>query len=629
MKGRNFLGIRGKMILAIMVVGAIPVVLGLAVSYIRGTAQLREVIGGSFEALALESALNLDGDIQRLIDSDQILAYQATQDPELLSAMKKSASSQGRTRFDWPVPVNKKLVSDILLDSWVTDQRGLKGGTGGTAGSHGVLVDLLRTDGEDGRFILHFSIPISYTPGGKILGWLQRRYDLEKFLADRIESIRFGDTGHVMIIDHRGRIVDCPLLPSGTLISNRDLVNDVSRDKAGWINATSDGHGDATASLIGHAPLKILNRQLMDRRESLYTFVWQDTEEIFAPMRSLQTGVAISGVCALLLLGGLGFYASNRIVDPIRRLSREAGHIAEGDLNRTIDIRTGDEIEELGDQFNNMTTQLRHFVENLEAKVEERTRELRATHAEKDQVVQHLIQAEKAAAIGTMTSGIGHEINNPLYAILGRAEAIESGASEDQFREYGGEIVGFCKHIGEIVKNLAGYVRPDGDSETELVDVNEKISEAASMVNMALLNDHVEIRKQCNAVPRIQARSKEIHQVFFNIIRNAAQAIEDRGTVEIESRLEGDQVKIRIKDNGSGISKENLGKIFDPFFTTKGPDKGEGLGLYIVKQTILKNGGTLNVESKEGVGTAFNLNFPVGETTKKEEAHAEKSLSGG
>jgi len=131
------------------------------------------------------------------------------------------------------------------------------------------------------------------------------------------------------------------------------------------------------------------------------------------------------------------------------------------------------------------------------------------------------------------------------------------------------------------------------------------------MAGRSLLSDHVEIRKNLGTVPNISAKPEEIQQVFFNIIRNGIQAMDGRGVLEISSRQEDSRVRIQVQDRGPGMHKENLGKIFDPFFTTKGPDEGEGLGLYIVQQIVKKYDGTINVESQEGTGTTFTIQFPI------------------
>lgn len=257
------------------------------------------------------------------------------------------------------------------------------------------------------------------------------------------------------------------------------------------------------------------------------------------------------------------------------------------------------------------------FRSSLEEKVEERTRELKDTLAEKDRVVQQLIQAEKMAAIGTMAAGIGHEINNPLYAILGMAEAIRDEKDVSRFHGYGRDIVTHSKRIAEIVRNLSGYVHPVEEHALEAVDVNEKLSEAVSMVRRSLLNDYVEIKENLMPVPGIKAKPEEVQQAFFNIIRNGVQAIRGKGTLEITSRQEDDRVSIRIRDTGVGIPEEHLGKILDPFFTTKSPDEGEGLGLFVVQQIVNKYAGTISFESQKGKGTVCTVEFPVGEKIER------------
>jgi signal transduction histidine kinase len=262
----------------------------------------------------------------------------------------------------------------------------------------------------------------------------------------------------------------------------------------------------------------------------------------------------------------------------------------------------------------------------LEETVEERTQALKDTQAEKDRVLEQLIQAEKMAAIGTMASGIGHEINNPLYAILGMAEAIRDEGDISRYREHGQDIITQSKHIAEIVRNLSGYIRPGEKHDLELVDVNEKLCEAASMAKRSLLSDGVEVREDLTPVPGVSAKPEELQQAFFNVIRNGMQAMKGKGVLEITSRQEGDQVSIRIRDTGVGIPAENLGKIADPFFTTKGPDEGEGLGLYIVRQIVEKHGGTIVFESEKGKGTLCTIQFPVGENIERQDCNAAQDL---
>ena len=259
-------------------------------------------------------------------------------------------------------------------------------------------------------------------------------------------------------------------------------------------------------------------------------------------------------------------------------------------------------------------TERKRAEELLEEKVAERTRELRENQAEKDRVMGQLIQAEKMAAIGTMVSGIGHEINNPLYVILGKAEAIRDESDVSVCNEHARGIIKHAKHISAIVKNLSGYIRPADRHELENIDVQEKLVEALDMAKHSLLDDRITIRQDFAPVPKISAKPEEIQQVFFNVIRNGIQSMVRRGVLEITTFSEGNQACIRIKDTGTGIPSEHLGKIFDPFFTTKGPDEGEGLGMYIVQKIVNKYNGTVTLESMEHKGTTVTIRFPGIET---------------
>jgi len=261
---------------------------------------------------------------------------------------------------------------------------------------------------------------------------------------------------------------------------------------------------------------------------------------------------------------------------------------------------------------------LRKHEEQLEELVAERTRELREAQREKERVLEHLIQAEKMTAVGTLVSGIGHEINNPLYVVMAAAEALADERDLAQCRAYGREILEQVKNIAGTVKNLSGYAQPGARHDLQRVDINASIAGALSRARRALLNDGVDITIAASPVPDILARPEEIQQVMFNVIRNAIQAVAGKGRVEIRTAREADQVTVRIQDNGAGIPGEYLNRVFDPFFTTKGPDEGEGLGLYIVRQIVTRYGGTIEAENASGGGARFSIRFPVAEPKNTE-----------
>ncbi len=254
---------------------------------------------------------------------------------------------------------------------------------------------------------------------------------------------------------------------------------------------------------------------------------------------------------------------------------------------------------------------LHRHEEHLEELVAERTQELHQAQVEKERVMEQLIQADKMATIGTLVSGIGHEINNPLYIVLAMAEAIGEEEDISLHREYSVQIIKYCKQIAETVKYLSAYAQPSSKHDLQLVDLNESISAAVLVAKRSLQTEDIEIRQNPGPVPRILAKSEEIQQVLVNIIRNGIQASGKKGIIETESHHRGEWVVVSIRDTGTGIPAGMEKKLFDPFFTTKGPDDGQGLGLYIVQQIVTRYGGTIYLDRESGTGTTFAINFPV------------------
>jgi len=293
----------------------------------------------------------------------------------------------------------------------------------------------------------------------------------------------------------------------------------------------------------------------------------------------------------------------------LRPAQTESGWIA---VATVIDITKRKAIEE----------RLRKHEERLEELVAERTRELREAQREKERVLEHLIQSEKMTAVGTLVSGIGHEINNPLYVVLATAEALADEQDLARCRAYGHEILKHARNIAETVKNLSRYAQPGARHDLQRVDVNASIAAAVRLARRAPRGDRIEIRTTTSPAPDILARPEEIQQVIFNVVRNAIQAIAGEGLIEIHTAQEGDCVTVRIQDSGTGIPNEHLKRVFDPFFTTKGPDEGEGLGLYIVRQIVTRYRGTIDVENAAGGGARFSIRFPIADPENTGGRHA-------
>jgi signal transduction histidine kinase len=229
-----------------------------------------------------------------------------------------------------------------------------------------------------------------------------------------------------------------------------------------------------------------------------------------------------------------------------------------------------------------------------------------------------LIQAEKLAGLGTLVSGMAHEINNPVQCIFGMAEIILDEQDPAKIREYAQDIIRLSKHIATVVRDVSCYARP-GSREDEIdVDLCERLTEVIKMVRRCPHFGKVEVVTRFQPIPRLRARRVEVDQAFVNLLSNAVQAMDGRGRLDLATRLNGGTLVVQVSDTGCGIPKALIHKIFDPFFTTKDPGKGTGLGLSIVHQIVSKYGGTIGIESEEGKGSTCTVQFPA--ENRKEEA---------
>ena len=231
-------------------------------------------------------------------------------------------------------------------------------------------------------------------------------------------------------------------------------------------------------------------------------------------------------------------------------------------------------------------------------------------------------QREKMAVIGTLSAGINHEICNPLGIIRGQSEMflmnMEDGVygKKEPKEIIDKAVVIFEKVVKEtdrateITRRLSSFSKPSKDDIEHDVVLKDELEEVAALLEPAFKEHRVKLETDVpEDLPLITANRKQLQEVLFNIMRNGAQAIEKDGGIAVSVLNKNDKVEIRIKDTGCGIPKSKLSHIFDPFYTTKDPGKGTGLGLFIVRQVVERNGGTIEVESEEGVGTEFILTF--------------------
>ena len=224
------------------------------------------------------------------------------------------------------------------------------------------------------------------------------------------------------------------------------------------------------------------------------------------------------------------------------------------------------------------------------------------------------LRKEKLAAMGEMMSGVAHELNNPLTAILGVSDLIRDRAADDSTRRQAEIVLKQARRAAGIVQNLLAFSRPS-PLKSEKIRPDEILRQAVEQHAATLRQKNITVDVSVPAgLPLIDADRKLLQQVFVNLIVNAEQAISavrDHGKVRVSIGHTEGRVTFAFTDDGCGIPTESLGKIFDPFFTTKRPGGGTGLGLTICLAIAKEHGGTIEVESVAGEGSTFRVQVPA------------------
>lgn len=235
------------------------------------------------------------------------------------------------------------------------------------------------------------------------------------------------------------------------------------------------------------------------------------------------------------------------------------------------------------------------------------------------------LEREKMAYLSMLASAINHEIANPLSIARGQCEAFVLGWKEGLYKDKPAcelieksivimeRVIKETDRISDITKKLTDFVKPGKTVKRERIEVAEEAEEALAFLNAEIKLSDIQIKKNIpSGLPPIIADKKHIQQIFFNVIKNAAQSLEDRRTIEITGKIDAARLRFEIEDTGCGIREEDKENMFVPFFTTK--TGGTGLGLFIVKQLMEMNNGGIEVKSKWGEGTSVILYFPIGRT---------------
>lgn len=221
-----------------------------------------------------------------------------------------------------------------------------------------------------------------------------------------------------------------------------------------------------------------------------------------------------------------------------------------------------------------------------------------------------LRKTERIAELGTVASGMAHEIGTPMNVILGRAEYLMDRVTDETVKKGLQTIVAQVERITRVMNQLLAFARRKPPERGPLA-LRDVIENSVEMFEERLAKNRVQVEMQLDeACPKVQADADQMNQVLINLIMNAVHAMPDGGQIRIGMAPADTMVKLTVADTGHGIPQDVIARVFDPFFTTKEFGKGTGLGLTVVKGIIEEHHGSITAESREGKGTTFTILLP-------------------
>ncbi len=282
---------------------------------------------------------------------------------------------------------------------------------------------------------------------------------------------------------------------------------------------------------------------------------------------------------------------------PLQRLTVAAVQVTNGEYGTEVDLRrSNDEIGLLAESFNEMSRKMADDIEQLR------------------QLNEQLIRTEKLAAMGTLSAGVAHEVNNPLAAISSLIQMMQS--KNDLNSETKERLKLISTQIGritQVTRDMMDFarVRPAAKS---LVDINNVIETSLRLASFDKSFQRLHLKKEyAENLPMVFADHDQLQQVFLNLFLNARDAMPVSGELFVKTSQSDKQIQALIADSGNGIEEKNLKQIFDPFFTTKPTGKGTGLGLAVCYGIVTAHGGKIEVVANDDGGTKFVINLPINE----------------
>ncbi len=428
--------------------------------------------------------------------------------------------------------------------------------------------------------------------------------------------------------------------------TNRILVVDDQEENLYYLRALLQGHGFEVVSALHGA--EALDKARQNPPDLIISDILMPVMDGFALCRAWKKDARLKTIPFIfytatyteerdrefaLSLGAERFVVKPEEPDALLEMIRE-----------TVGLGKRPPADPVPEPENEETDYLKQYSAALIRKLESKTEQLeranrvlerdmaerKQAEAERERLRAQLTQAQKLESIGTLASGVAHEINNPILAILGYAQFIADQKDASlELREYAAEIVKATDRVTAIVRNLLAFARQD-QQERVSTNVADIVISTLSLIQAVLRNDAIDLEVDIPAeLPPLICQSQRIQQVLMNLVTNARDSLNDRYAgshadkkILIAARLlerERDAgpggatrwIRLTVEDHGAGIPPEVRDRIFAPFFTTKPAEKGTGLGLAISHGIVTDHHGTLTVESEPGQYTRFHVDLPA------------------
>ena len=443
-------------------------------------------------------------------------------------------------------------------------------------GQNGTFVQQISYSLSHGEGVMHISTPI-VTKYGDLIAVLVTHADLANLsqIVERVQGIK--TTEETYLVNNFNFFVTESRFEAGYALSKAIYTEGV--------NDCLNGH-DGSGMYDDYRGEPVLGAYSWIEERQLCILSEIDQDEAFEPILALRNTVLGSGFAVALAAAALGLFSARTITKPLQMLAAGAKVFSEGNLDYRIGLGTADEIGEVAAAFNAMAADLGAYQEDL-------------------------VQNERLIALGKLSSGIAHEINNPLAVIDSSVYFLKLHASEEdeQMQLYLDRIQGQARIATSIIQSLRALTKMEEPNKRNLLLSAQTVR---GIADIKIPTGIKVIEKMPSDDISINADQDQLKMAFNNIIMNAIQAMNDNGVlaIGIDANYDG-WIEISFSDSGPGIAPENLEKIFEPFYSTK--VTGIGFGLAIAKMVVEKHGGTIIAQSEQGKGASFIIRLPTAE----------------